>query len=60
MNLYASAAIYLWFYLQTITIFCFNIEVRNPVEKRGEIDTYFGYSVALHKTVADGDISQSW
>lgn len=38
----------------------FNIETRNPVVKRGEIDTYFGYSVALHKSEVNGNISSSW
>lgn len=38
----------------------FNIETRNPVVKRGEINTYFGYSVALHKSEDNGNISSSW
>lgn len=39
---------------------CFNIEVRNPVLKRGDVGTYFGFSVALHKSRKDGDVNSSW
>ncbi|KAK4874709.1 hypothetical protein RN001_014069 [Aquatica leii] len=41
-------------------VFSFNIENREPIVKRGFEDSYFGYSVALHKSVDDSDIRHSW
>lgn len=38
---------------------CFNIEDRDPVMKRGELNTYFGYSVALHKARVNGE-DKNW
>lgn len=43
--------------LQLIT--GFNIEDRDPVMKRGELNTYFGYSVALHKARINGE-EKNW
>lgn len=40
-------------------IACFNIEDRDPVMKRGELNTYFGYSVALHKAKVNGE-EKNW
>lgn len=37
----------------------FNIEDRDPVMKRGDLNTYFGYSVALHKAFVDGE-EKNW
>ncbi|KAF5288330.1 hypothetical protein FQR65_LT12064 [Abscondita terminalis] len=41
-------------------VFCFNIENREPIVKRGVNNSYFGYSVALHKSEDDSDIKHSW
>lgn len=38
----------------------FNLETRNPVVKRGEKGSYFGYSVALHKTEDVNDLRYNW
>lgn len=38
----------------------FNFEVINPLVRRGDPGTYFGYSVAQHRTVAKGDVSNNW
>lgn len=39
------------FLLLAITsTYCFNIEERNPIVKKGEPGSYFGYSLALHRT----------
>lgn len=40
-------------------VICFNIEDRDPVMKRGELNTYFGYSVALHKAFVNGE-EKNW
>lgn len=40
-------------------VISFNIEDRDPVMKRGEINTYFGYSVALHKAMINGE-EKNW
>lgn len=37
----------------------FNIEDREPVMKRGAKNTYFGYSVALHKARINGE-EKNW
>lgn len=38
----------------------FNFEIINPLVRRGERGTYFGYSVAQHRTKAEGSISDNW
>lgn len=39
----------------------FNFEVINPLVRRGEPGTYFGYSVAQHRTKVEGSsISDNW
>lgn len=58
MNVRFSSSVWLAFSILPV-ILGFNIETRNPVEKRGEPGSYFGFSVALHKTEEQGDISKS-
>lgn len=44
-----------------ITAYSFNIEVRNPIVKRHDTGTYFGYSVAQHKSKEySNSIKDSW
>ena len=49
----------------TVLLLCagasaFNLEDRNPIVKRGEKGSYFGYSVAEHKQRPSGDGSENW
>ncbi|KAK5640776.1 hypothetical protein RI129_009323 [Pyrocoelia pectoralis] len=39
---------------------CFNLENREPIVKRGVNNTYFGFSVALHKSEISLDLKHSW
>uniref|UniRef100_A0A1Y1N3Z4 Integrin alpha-2 domain-containing protein n=1 Tax=Photinus pyralis TaxID=7054 RepID=A0A1Y1N3Z4_PHOPY len=48
------------FIFVTARVDCFNLENRDPIVKRGVADTYFGFSVALHKSEISSDIKHSW
>lgn len=42
-------------------VYCFNIEERSPIVKRGDVGSYFGYSVAQHKSEEySNSIKDSW
>lgn len=44
-------------------VFCFNFESRDPLVKKApddQKDSYFGFSVAQHKTNENGGIGESW
>lgn len=58
---FKSSALFIVVFIQKISVLCFNLEHRNPVVKRGQQDSYFGYSVALHKTENNShNIRNSW
>lgn len=40
-------------------VFCFNLEARIPVIKRGSTGSYFGYSVAEHQEITDDGTQKS-
>lgn len=45
------------------SILCFNFEHRDPLVKEApddQKDSYFGFSVAQHKTFENGGIADSW
>lgn len=44
-------------------VFCFNFEQRDPLVKEApddQKDSYFGFSVAQHKTFENGGVDDSW
>lgn len=44
-----------------LQVHCFNIEIRNPIVKKGDPGSYFGYSVAQHKSINNSNsIQNSW
>jgi hypothetical protein len=57
-----------WLWLLLLLVFdvvfrvdCFNLDMRWPIVKRGELDSYFGYSVAGHQSLDEnGAVNQSW
>ena len=38
----------------------FNLDPRIPIIKRGQPDTYFGYSIAQHRITNERRIGDSW
>lgn len=47
--------------LTSVTVvLSFNIEYRNPIVKRGEKGSYFGYSVAQHKSSTSNLPDSNW
>ncbi|KAK7872445.1 hypothetical protein R5R35_014243 [Gryllus longicercus] len=46
--------------LECMCVFSFNLDFRIPIVKRQQADTYFGFSVAEHQTLAPSGNVQSW
>lgn len=60
-----SVSLFLYYFLVARSaVFCFNLEDRDPMVKKapdGQEGSYFGYSVALHKSKAESyDKNDNW
>lgn len=43
-----------------VLVNAFNLENRLPIIKHGELDSYFGYSIAAHITLGQVDNETKW